>query len=42
MFINPGVKIDQRPFMTSSVTEAGAEFIPACIEAIIRKVSDND
>lgn len=28
--------------MTSSVTEAGAEFIPACVEAIIRKVSDND
>lgn len=42
MFINPGVKIDQHPFMTSSVTEAGAELIPACAEAIIRKVSDND
>lgn len=42
MFINPHVKIDQRPFMTSSPTEAGGELIPACAETIIRKVSDND
>lgn len=42
MFINLGIKIDQCPFMASSVTEAGAELIPACTEAISRRVSDND
>lgn len=37
MFINSGVKIDQRPFMTSSVTEAGAELILLALKPLLEK-----